>query len=109
MWLTKAIFYLLLLFIIVLFSVQNASDEITLHFFGYDTGKIPAIEALLFAFFAGLAVAGLYAIWKYFSLLKKYKEILAQNEGLKDEIGTLRKMSLEEQEPHETEGPAETD
>ncbi len=96
MWITKAIVYLLVLFVVVVFSVQNAADKVTLRFFNMNTGEIPAIEALILAFFFGLVVCGAYALWKYFALLKKYKKVLVESEKLNDEIGVLRKMNIEE-------------
>ena len=103
MWITKAMAYLVLLFIIVVFSVQNATDKITLRFFNLSTGEIPAIEALILAFFMGLVVCGAYALWKYFSLLKKYKNVLGEYERMKHEIGVLRKMNIEEDTEKEIE------
>ncbi|HDS02922.1 MAG TPA: LapA family protein [Firmicutes bacterium] len=103
MWLVKAFFFLLLLFVIVFFSVQNASDMVMLRFFGYESAEMPLIEALLFAFLAGLSVAGLFALWKYFSLLKKYKAALEENNKLVDEIGALRKISFDDSEQGDSE------
>ncbi len=93
----RTVLYLLVLILIVVFSVQNASDQITLRFFGYSTGKIAAIEALLLSFFLGIVVTGVYSLWKYSNLLKKYKKALKEVEDLKKEIKNIRKLNVEEE------------
>ena len=92
----RTVLYLLVLILIVVFSVQNASDQITLKFFGYSTGQIAAIEALLLSFILGIVVTGVYSLWKYSNLLKKYKKALKEVEDLKNEIKNIRKLNVEE-------------
>lgn len=94
----KTILYLIILIIIVIFSVQNAGGEVTLNFFGYSTGAIPAIEALLLSFFLGVVVTGVYSLWKYYILLKKYKKSLKEVKNLKAEVKNIRKLNLEEEQ-----------
>ncbi|TYB31898.1 MAG: DUF1049 domain-containing protein [Candidatus Mcinerneyibacterium aminivorans] len=92
----RTVLYLLILILIVVFSVQNASDQITLKFFSYSTGEIAAIEALLLSFFLGIVVTGVYSLWKYSNLLKKYKKALKEIDSLKKEIKNIRKLNVEE-------------
>ena len=96
MWLTKAIVYIITLFLVVIFSVQNAQDRITIKFLGLNTGPIPAIEAIIISFLFGIVITGIYALLKYFSLLKKYKTLLNETGSLKTELAEIRKMNIEE-------------
>jgi len=93
----RTVLYLFILIVIVVFSVQNATDKITLRFFNYSTGEIAAIEALLLSFFLGIVVTGIYSLWKYSALLKKYKKTLNQVKNLKKEIKNIRKLNLEDE------------
>lgn len=92
----KAILILLAIWMIVVFTEQNAGAHFTLVLFGNKLGDTSVVEALIGAFLLGIVVAGAYSLNKYALLSKKYKALLYDNDRLEKDVSELRLMQIDD-------------
>lgn len=92
----KAVLILLTIWLIVVFTEQNAGARFNLIIFGRSMGDTSAVEALLGAFLLGIVVAGAYSLNNYSVLSKKYKSVLYDNDRLEKDVSELRMMQIDD-------------
>ena len=105
MWMVRWILIAVVIVLILLFSLQNQEQRVSVNIGYWTSPEIPLYFALFVAFVIGLVVWLIVASFQILQLKSRIKSHRRENKKLQDELTALRNLPLEETE--ETPQPEE--
>lgn len=98
MWIIRWILVAVVIVLILLFSLQNQEQRVSVHIASWESPEIPLYFALFIAFVIGLFVWFIVAAFQIMRVKSELKSCLRVNRKLQEELTALRNLPLEESE-----------
>jgi uncharacterized integral membrane protein len=96
MWIVKMVLWVLLTLILIFFASENATQEVQVQFWKWESQPLALWLVLFFAFAAGALITLLASIYKIFQIKNETRKLRKENKSIAAEVEKLRNFAREE-------------